>query len=327
MRSVCPKTFCFRAIHSFGVNLSECTYWMPTEFILVNICLPINVMKMNRRVILSLCLSLALIVISTPLPSRAAISGNTYNFVTHWLEQSYHENDGPTVNSDVSGEFSIHVWNITRLGGDDLIVYRYQGWEFNLQPYYVDVNSSVAFQNNKVFWELSVTDFDNDSFAEDFNVLIYPYRIRHQPGTYLFVNPIWSTHDTDWNQAVADTQEESAVDQSTFTYSKSDGHFEFSFAINIEDTPNERNGTATYSFSADYDSDGILENLRFELRILLSATDDVLSYSNVFSVSRTNVIGVGPGLNLDAGVPVMYLAAIVPGSIILGLLIGKKVFG
>ncbi|MHA1772346.1 MAG: hypothetical protein ACTSYL_06115 [Candidatus Thorarchaeota archaeon] len=282
---------------------------------------------MNKRGSMILCALLSFILLLAPITAHAAVPGKTYSFSVHWLEQVYQENNGPIVNSDVTGEFQIHVFNITSTGGNDLIYYNYKGWNFALIPQYADHNDSVAFQDNKVYWVLSTLDSNGDNRSESTSLVIFPVPHFGHPGQFIFVNPIWSTHDTNWNQAINDTKFNPTVDQSTFTYSASDGAYSFSFTVNIEDVTEELNGTITFSLTASYDSDGVLSQYQFVQHRLLHRANFSSDYTIINKITRVASVGVSSPLNLDATVPVMALAAIIPASIIVGLLIGKKFFG
>ncbi|MCF2137123.1 MAG: hypothetical protein K9W43_07735 [Candidatus Thorarchaeota archaeon] len=282
---------------------------------------------MNKRGSMILCVMLSFIMLLAPITTHAAVPGKTYSFSVHWLEQVYQENNGPVVNSDVTGEFQIHVFNITSTGGNDLIYYNFKGWNFVGIPVYTDHNDSVAFQDNKVYWTLTTFDSNGNNRSETTSLVVSPVPHFTHPGRFLFVNPIWSTHDTNWDQAINDTKFNPTVDQSTFTYSASDGAFSFSFAVNIEDVTEELNGTLTYSLSVSYDSDGVLSQYQFMMHRLLHRANFSSDYTVMNRINRVASVGVSSPLNLDASVPVMALAIIVPVSIIVGLLIGKKVFG
>ncbi len=282
---------------------------------------------MTKRIEVTLSIVLSLLIIMTPMTTNAAVPGQTYSFAVHWLEQTYRENNGPVVNSDVEGELVVHVFNITESGGDDLIYYNYKGWYFALVPVYTDHNDTVAFQDNKVYWSLSTTDTNSNNRSESTSVRIFPEPQHGHPGRFLFVNPIWSTHDTSWNDAVNETKYDPTVDQSTFTYSAENGVFTFAFTVNIEDVAEELNGTLSYSFSATYDSDGVLSQYQLIQHQVLYGANYTSDYTLKNSIVRVSSVGVSSPLNLDTGVPIMALAAIIPVSIIVGLLIGKKVFG
>ncbi|HDD67563.1 MAG TPA: hypothetical protein ENG31_02960 [Candidatus Thorarchaeota archaeon] len=283
---------------------------------------------MNLRVLRVACVVIAAMIVIAPSTGKAAVTGQTYRFVAHWLDQTWQQNDGPLVTSDVYGEFVVHVWNISQQGGDDVIMYNYKGWALYLNPMYVEVNDSVAFQDNKVYWTLQTFDSDGDNRSESAAFGLHPNYSPYHPGHYLFVNPIWSTHETNWNQAVADTENNSCVDQGTFTHSAADGRFSFSITVSVEETQYEMNGTYTYKLSAQYDDDGVLTSMRYDFSRSMSRANLTIESTTTFRVERvTTPIAPTTGFNLETNIPLMYVALIAPACVIVGLLIGKKVFG
>ncbi|MEE9540665.1 MAG: hypothetical protein V3V85_04130, partial [Candidatus Thorarchaeota archaeon] len=185
--------------------------------------------------------------------------------------------------------------------------------------------------DNKVYFDLDTFNPDNDSLAESTDIDIYPAMSSGNPGRHLLVNPVWMTHDVDWNAAVADVNSDSTV--SSIVESANEGAFTFTIIVNVNGTIEvggdfqKANGTYTYTFAASYDSDGIALNWALSQAMNLHNENSTQSY--VVGTSFTRTSGVGPGIGIDPfmGVPLIYVAASVPIVLVIGLLIGKKMWG
>jgi len=285
----------------------------------------VNHMKSDRMLLLALTMGVLLLAMS-PRVTHAAIIGNTYYFTGTWTESSYQEDNSPVFTSTSSGQFKIEILNVT---AGDLLEYNYQGFAFGSIP--TNDNYTTPFQDNKVYFGLHTSDPDNDSLAESTYITIYPTTTFSNPGRHLLVNPVWMTHDTDWNDAVADVNSDSTV--SSIVESANEGAFTFTIIVNVNGTIEvggdfqKANGTYTYTFAASYDSDGIALNWMFSQAMNLHNENATQSYTVGTSFTRT--AGIGPGTVIDPfmGIPLIYVAASVPIVLIIGLLIGKKMWG
>ncbi len=285
----------------------------------------VNHMKSERMLLLALTMGILLLAMS-PRVTHAAIIGNTYYFTGTWMESSYQEDNSPVFTSTSSGQFKMEILNVTP---GDLIEYNYQGFAFGSSPR--NENYTTPFQDNKVYFDLDTFNPDNDSLAESTDIDIYPAMSSGNPGRHLLVNPVWMTHDVDWNAAVADVNSDSTV--SSIVESANEGAFTFTIIVNVNGTIEvggdfqKANGTYTYTFAASYDSDGIALNWALSQAMNLHNENSTQSY--VVGTSFTRTSGVGPGIGIDPflGVPLIYVAASVPIVLVIGLLIGKKMWG
>ncbi|MGD2073047.1 MAG: hypothetical protein PVG65_06125 [Candidatus Thorarchaeota archaeon] len=219
----------------------------------------------SRKSWLVLCATSIFLLSITPALVNADIAGNTYHFSAIFYRTTVQANDNPEYVSEIEGQFSIHVYNISQEGGDDVINYNYQGfsWTYDTASY-VDFNGSVDFQDQKVYWELNAPDMDGNNRSEQAGIIVYPTGHVHHPGQSFFVNPYWSTHETNWNTAIEDT--ENFTSATLVSQSMSDGTFEFEIEIDMEYPSSNMNGTNTYTFSATYDEDGILSSYELATR-------------------------------------------------------------
>ncbi|MCK4279401.1 MAG: hypothetical protein KAW94_02375 [Candidatus Thorarchaeota archaeon] len=282
-------------------------------------------MKSEKMLLLALTIGILLLAMS-PRVTHAAIIGNTYYFTGTWIESSFQEDTSPVFTDMSSGQFKIEILNVT---AGDLIEYNYHGFAFGSNP--TNENYTTPFQDNKVYFDLYTSDPDNDSLAESTSITIYPTLSLGNPGRHLLVNPIWMTHDTDWNDAVTDVNSDSTV--SSIVESANEGAFTFTIVVNVNGTIEvggdyqQANGTYTYTFAASYDSNGIALNWASSQAMNLHNENSTQSYTVGTSFVRTS--GVGPGTVIDPymGIPLIYVAASVPIVLIIGLLIGKKMWG
>ncbi len=285
----------------------------------------VNHMKSEKMLLLALTIGILLLAMS-PRVTHAAIIGNTYYFTGTWIESSYQADDSPVFTSTSSGQFKIEILNVT---AGDLIEYNYQGFAFGFSP--TNKNYTTPFQDNKVYFDLYTSNLDNESLAESTHIDIYPTTSSRNPGRHLLVNPVWVTHDADWNDAVADVNSDSTV--SSIVESANEGAFAFTIIVNVYgtievgDDYQKANGTYTYTFAASYDSDGIALSWVFSQAMNLHNENSTQIYTVGTSFIRTS--GVGPGIAIDPfmGIPLIYAVASIPIVLIIGLLIGKKMWG
>jgi hypothetical protein len=256
---------------------------------------------------------------------NADIAGNTYHFSAIFDRSTVQENNNPEYVSDIEGQFSIHVFNISQVGGDDVINYNYQGFSWNYaSAIYADYNGSVDFQDQKVYWELLTYDIDGNNRSESTTIILYPLSQVNRPGRSFFVNPYWSTHNTNWDAAIEQTENDTSA--RLVSQSMEDGSFQFEIDVDVESPNSGLNGTITYSFVAIYDSDGILSSYEFSTRFYWFNDNSTSDRTTLTRYTRTG--GVGPTGNiLDITVPIGYIAIIAPVTLIVGLGIGKKLWG
>jgi hypothetical protein len=281
-------------------------------------------MKLRFRAVTLLT---CLFILVTLLPSGASadITGNTYWFSGTWLEQTYQEDLGEEFKSSVSGEFKITVLNATEAGGDDVYEYNFQGFSWYRVPYYLNVTSDVEFQENKVSFEIETEDEDNDSRAETAEFTVFPAFQHHHPGHMFFVNPIWSTHNTGWESAVDEIQDDATITQ--LTESSGDGSFELRLVIDIEsesEDEGELNGTSTFDFAASYDSDGILSN--WETITTTRLSNENHTSRHILTERYTRTTGPSGGLvmggDLVTTLGFVGVAAVI--GIVVGIFLGKR---
>jgi hypothetical protein len=265
------------------------------------------------------------------LPANASIVGNVYYFEATWVDQTFQENGGPVYQSKSEGVFKITVFNITEIGGDDVYEYNYNGFDWIGISAHVDENETVEFQDNKVYFNLATTDGDADNRSESADVNLYPTRSFSYHGRYAFVNPVWSTHETDWGSAASDVEADPTV--SSFTHNMGDGSFSFRIVVEVEDTvhvngvPQDANGTQTFVFSAVYDSDGIMSSWSLTNQVSLQNENYTSDQTVTTRFARTG--GLGGPIVFDSTLGTILVAAGAVGIIALvaGLAIGKRRWG
>ncbi|MFW9845780.1 MAG: hypothetical protein ACFFD6_03445 [Candidatus Thorarchaeota archaeon] len=279
---------------------------------------------MISRKTFAVSLAIGLLLLSAvSVPVSADVEGQTYYYNVTFHRESTQVDNEPEYKYSIEGEFRVNVFNISEVGGDDVINYNYQGYVLWGGLFYVDHNDSVDFQDNKVYWEIDTTDVDSNNRSEIADVIPQPVETWFDWGEYIFVNPIWSTHDADWNAAIDDT----AADSSSTLISQSIGEGSFAFQIEIlmEDPFQNLNGTRTYTYSSNYDDDGVLLDMH------LTETTNWTNENTTINVSEasewTRIAGLpGGGLNLSMDVPILAAVGIGVVTLIIGLLIGRKLW-
>ncbi|MHA1962741.1 MAG: hypothetical protein ACW99U_21335, partial [Candidatus Thorarchaeota archaeon] len=253
-------------------------------------------MKRNRNFLLPLALGLLLLACA-PGVAEAAITGNTYYFAGVWLEQSIQENNGPVFQSKIDGQFAITVINVT---GSDDYEYVYEGFDWFFAPAPTNHTDTVDFQDNKVYFDLDTLDLDSDNMSESTNLGVYPSAHFGHPGRNYFVNPVWATHETDWDAAISDVEDDPMAN--LVSHSAAEGAFTFQIAVDSEQYHFEfgnLTGTITYTFTSSYDVDGVLMNWELSSRSQLSNENLTRDYTSTQRFTRTG--GAGPGISLDLG--------------------------
>ncbi|MFW9920296.1 MAG: hypothetical protein ACFFED_11895 [Candidatus Thorarchaeota archaeon] len=278
-------------------------------------------MTSRRTLIVVVAIGLLLLG-ATPRSVSAEITGNIYDFSAVWFNQIYQVDNAIVLDEIQQGSFRINVYNITP---SDLYEYAFTGMNYHpygFSPYYDEYNGTVDFQENKVYFDLDTTDVDEDDLAENYDLDMYPYFTEHHPGSMFFVNPVWSTHNTDWNTAVDDAEALPGV--TSITESNSDGSFSFDIMIGIEYNHSDYNymtGTQSLTFNTNYDTDGVLSS--WSLRQVTTSSNE--NHSIILTVSQSFTRGGG----IIAGDPSMSTTIVLVGvagigGLILGIVVGKK---
>jgi hypothetical protein len=218
----------------------------------------VMIMKFRRTFFVGV-LAVLLFAIAAVGPVRADVIGTTYSFSATWYEQSY-QVDGVVVEQALyQGTFQIYVYNITP---SDAYEYTFTGMNSHHMtdvPYHDEFNDTVGFDDNIVYFDLSTVDEDDNGLAESTYFSIAPGYHYHDPGAIIFVDPVWVTHNTDWNAAVTDAEAQDGFQ--SITESADEGVFSVQIVVDAEyehSDYGDMNGTITLSFSASYDADGVL---------------------------------------------------------------------
>ena len=262
---------------------------------------------------------------ATPRSVSADITGNTYSFHAVWLEQTYQVDNAIVMDEIVQGDFLVNIYNITP---SDSYEYTFTGMNYHpygFSPYYDEYNGSVAFQDNKVYFDLDTTDVDANNLTEDYDLDMFPYFSEHHPGSMFFVNPVWSTHTTDWTTAVDDAEGQDGV--TAVTESAGEGSFSFQIMIDIEFNHTDYNymsGTETITFSTVYDTDGVLST--WSLQLVTSSSNEnhtVVQTQNQRFSRGAGAVALDP--TVSTTLALVGVAGV--GGLIAGAVIGKKYLG
>lgn len=277
---------------------------------------------MTSRSTLIVIVAVGLLLLgATPQSVSADITGNVYSFSAVWFDQSYQVDNAIILDETVQGDFRVSIYNITP---SDSYEYTFTGLNYHpygFSPYYDERNGSVAFQDNKVYFDLDTTDVDEDDLAEDYDLDMFPYFSEHHPGSMFFVNPVWSTHTTDWTTAIANAENQIGV--TGVTESMSEGSFSFQIALGIEYNHTDydyMNGTLTISFNAAYDTDGVLST--WSLQHVTSSSNE--NHTIVHTISQSFARGAGAGVDSTLGTTLVLVGVAGVGCLIVGIVIGKK---
>jgi len=274
----------------------------------------------------SIAVLLLFVMLSNPV--QADVIGTTYSFSAVWFEQSYQVDNVIVEQELYQGTFQIYVYNITP---GDAYEYTFSGMNSNSgddTPYYDEQNETVGFDDNTVNFDLYTADDDENGLAEVAYIGMHPYYHHSNPGNILFVDPVWVTHNAEWDASVTDAESEAGF--LTITESASEGSFSFQIVVDAEqDHPDYGNitGTSTFTFSAVYDEDGVLLNWDFT---------QVNSFQNenhqvTDTISRRFVRGTGVGAGFVGSSELMTQIVIasvaVVGGLVLGVVIAKRYWG
>ncbi|MGY5860655.1 MAG: hypothetical protein RTU63_14905 [Candidatus Thorarchaeota archaeon] len=275
----------------------------------------------RRTLIVTVAVGLLLLG-AAPRSVSADITGNIYTFSAVWFNQTYQVDNAIVLDETAQGSFLIDVYNIT---SSDSYEYAFTGLNYHpygFSPYYDDYNGSVAFQDNKVHFDLDTTDVDEDDLVEDYDLDMYPYFSEHHPGSMFFVNPVWSTHTTDWTTSVGEAETQLGV--TSFTDGANEGSFSFNIVMGIEynhSVYNYMSGTTTISFSAVYDTDGVLSS--WSLQYLTSSSNENHTVVHTQNQSFSRGAGIGAS-DPTLGSTLAVIGAVGIGGLIVGVIIGKK---
>jgi hypothetical protein len=273
-------------------------------------------------ILVSIAIGLLLLSL-TSVPVRADVEGKTFYYsATHYKESTQVDND-PTYDYSIMGDFRVHVYNVSEVGGNDVINYNYQGYVWWGTLFYVDHNDSVEFQENKVYWTISTSDSNSNNRSESSYVGQQPQASWNDWGEHLFVNPIWSTHDSDWNDAIDDTESDNS--STLISQSIGEGRFAFQIEVSMEDLSLNLNGTRTYTYSSSFDEDGVLLEMSFSEVTNWENENTTIDITETYELVRTTGLP-GGGLNLSMEVPLVVAAGIGVVTLIVGLLIGRRLW-
>ncbi|MFW9803625.1 MAG: hypothetical protein ACFFFC_13280 [Candidatus Thorarchaeota archaeon] len=276
----------------------------------------------RKMFLVSMAIGLLMMSLTT-VPVRADVEGKTYYYSATYYQESTQVDNDPSYDYSIKGDFRVYVYNISEVGGEDVINYNYQGYVWWGVLFYVDHNESVDFQNQKVYWALSTSDSNSNNRSESANAVPYPQESWNDWGAHLFVNPIWSTHETDWNGAIDDTE----ADNSSTLISQSigDGRFAFQIEVSMEDLAENLNGTRIYTYTSSFDEDGVLIDLSYTEFTSWENENTTIDVTESYELVRTAGLP-GGGLNLSMDVPLVVAAGIGVVALIVGLLIGRRLW-
>jgi hypothetical protein len=278
----------------------------------------------RKMILVSMAIGLLMLSLAT-VPVRADVEGKNYYYSATYYQESTQMDNDPTYDYSIKGDFMVYVYNISEVGGDDVINYNYQGYVWWGVLFYVNHNDSVDFQDQKVYWTISTSDSNSNNRSENLNQNIIPQPQENwfDWGGHLFVNPIWSTHESDWNNAIAITE----ADNSSTLISQSIGEGRFAFRVEVlmEDLGANLNGTRTYTYSSNFDEDGVLFELSYTEFTSWENENTTIDITESYSLTRTTGFP-GGGLNLDMDVPLIAAAGIGVIALIVGLLIGRRLW-
>lgn len=264
-----------------------------------------------------------LLLAATPRQVSADITGNTYSFGAIFFEQSYRVDNTIVLDETIQGDFQVTIFNITP---SDSYEYTFTGlnyYAYMFSPFYDERNGSVAFQDNKVHFDLDTVDVDADNLTENYDFDIYPYFSGSSPGGMFFVNPVWSTHNTDWNAGVDDAEAQHSV--TAVTESADEGRFSCEIIFGNEynhSVYNYMNGTVTISFSATYDTDGVLSTWSIQRVTSSSNENHTVVHTQKQSFTQGAVVGAVGDSTLATTLALIGVAGI--AGLIVGVVIGKK---
>ena len=271
--------------------------------------------------LLPIILGLLLLLSSTQI-TPAAVEGKSYYFTTSWTD-SYEENEILLYTNTLDAWFRIDALNIST----DILYYDYEGYHISEGSEVEFSSEAIYFQDQHVEFDLGTFDPDNDSYSLYAYISVDPTDVGYAPGRFVFVNPTWSTHESDWQASIDLVEDNPTVESSTFN-APGDGTFSFSIAVNVEsiwyidDNPENATGITRFDFSATYDDDGVLNTYSLSTTRTLSNEN----FTSRLTSSRTVLRTSGPGASGDITLSTTLIAVgiAVPISILIGALLAKK---
>ncbi|MHA1907414.1 MAG: hypothetical protein ACW98Y_08985 [Candidatus Thorarchaeota archaeon] len=283
-------------------------------------------MKFRRTFFIG-SLAALLLFVAVSGPVQADVIGSTYSFSATWYEQSY-QVDGVVVQQDLlQGTFQIQVHNIT---SSDAYEYTFTGMNSHHiydVPYYDEQNDTISFDDNIVYFDLDCTDEDENGLAEDVGVGMAPGYHYHNPGDFLIVNPVWDSHINDWDDSVTEAESEEGFQ--SITESADEGIFSFLIIVDVEYEHSDygnMTGTSTFTFSASYDVDGVLNTWDFTQATSLQNDDHAVI--NTWSQRFARGTGAGSGFvgtsDLMADVAIAGIALV--GGLLIGVIIARRYY-
>jgi hypothetical protein len=274
----------------------------------------------RKTFIMSVAIGLLILSLAS-VPVRADVEGMTYYYSATYYQESTQVDNDPEYDYSIKGDFRVYVYNVSEVGGDDVINYNYQGYVWWGALFYVDRNDSVEFQENKVYWMISTSDSNSNNRSESSSVSPYPQEGWNDWGEHLFANPIWSTHDSDWSDAIEDTEADNS--STLISQSINEGRFAFRIEVLMEDLGENLNGTRTYTYSSSFDEDGVMLEMSFSEATSWENENTTIDITESYTLVRTSGLP-GGGLNLSFDVPLVAAAGIGVGALVVGLLIGRR---
>ncbi|MHA1577301.1 MAG: hypothetical protein ACTSU3_08055 [Candidatus Thorarchaeota archaeon] len=278
-----------------------------------------------RRKFLIPILVVALLLAFTPQSVKADVAGSIYNFSATWEDTTLTVDNVLVYQNSFTGTFQIEVYNLT---SSDNYEYNFAGFNYYEHygpPFIDDQNDSVDFLDSRVYFDLETADEDDDNLADDIDIDMYPHYYHHTPGNMFFVNPTWSTHDSNWNAAISDLDDNPTINE-TITESANEGVFSFRIVVNAE-TENEfygnMTGTNTIVFGATYDADGVLST--WDLTQTIAMQNENHTTIQVTSERYSRGAGVGPVI-VDPALTtqIALLGGASVACLIIGVVIGRK---
>jgi hypothetical protein len=281
-----------------------------------------------RRTLFVGTLAALLLFVAVSGPVQADVIGSTYSFSAVWMEQSY-QVDGVVVQQILlQGTFQIVVHNITASDGYDYTFTGMNSHHLYDVPYYDEQNDTAYFDDNTVYFDLDCTDSDENGFAEAAGVGLAPGYHYHNPGAIVFVDPVWDSHIIEWDESVTEAESEEGFQ--SITESADEGSFSFQIIVDVEDEHDDygnMTGTATFTFSATYDVDGVLNT--WEYTSATSLQNENHTVSNTWSQRFAQGTGSGAGFvgtsDLMADIAIAGIA--LAGGLIIGVIVAKRYYG
>ncbi|MFX1564059.1 MAG: hypothetical protein ACFFDP_12210 [Promethearchaeota archaeon] len=282
-------------------------------------------MKTRLRWIVLVFMGLLLLTLTCQ-KANATVVNNTYYFSESY-ESSHREDLGPLYQSISTSQYRVTVYNLTEHHGDDVYEYNYQGLIYGM---WIDSNHTVEFQDNKVHFDLYTYDSNGNNRSEATFLTLFPSPDYSTSGRQYFVNPIWTTHTNEWNEAKEDVSDDPTVNHYLTSFTNTEnGRFSFTIIVNVEGyvggENEDANGTRTFTLDSLYDSDGILMNWRLSQRYWLVNENHTLDWIDTDSIIRATSVGPEPNPLFSYLQTILITTGIaLPIGVLIGLLVVKK---